>query len=111
MSGLLFAVRRRATPEIPQVDTDKDIPLILAESRREIVESLFDLFVRFSEVHALRAVEPAFKIRYNELNCNGTDSEKVRRNCEQRRNLRLGHRGQLAKLILDYQSENSTPYR
>lgn len=102
---MAITVRRRTATEIPQVRTDKDIVTVLELSRLDIAESIFQLFVARSDLHAFRAVEPALKIRYSDsFRCNSTYSPTVKSNCERRKNFALGHRGQLAKLILDYQN-------
>lgn len=63
------------------------------------------MFVKYSELHAFRAVEPSLKIRYKNINCNGTRREDIFQNCKKQQNLQLAHRGELTKLILEYQSE------
>ncbi|XP_015597570.1 chondroitin sulfate synthase 2 [Cephus cinctus] len=89
---------------IPLVRTDKDIPELLKLSSQTLIESLFDMFVSFSDLHCFRAVEPALKIRYKDVSCAGTRSDVAYKKCIRERSFRLGHRGQLAKLILEYQS-------
>lgn len=69
------------------------------------IGSIFEMFVSYSELHTFRGVEPSLKVRYKEVNCNGTRREDVFQNCKKQQNLQLAHRGELTKLILEYQSE------
>ncbi|XP_015115913.1 chondroitin sulfate synthase 2 [Diachasma alloeum] len=101
-------VRKSSEKDISIVRNDKDIISILKLSKSNIIDSLFELFVVYSDLHTLRAVEPALKVRYSEIDCRGARlaSESSKISCENRKYSRLGHRGQLAKLILDYQNSN-----
>ncbi|XP_034950059.1 chondroitin sulfate synthase 2 [Chelonus insularis] len=96
------AVRKQSAKEIPIINTDKDLPDIIKISKNNFVESIFELFVIYSDLHVFRAVEPALKIYYNKQNCSGMLSETAKSSCYSQMNLQLGHRGQLAKLIQEY---------
>lgn len=67
------------------------------------------MFVRFGDIHVIRAVEPALRLKYREINCQAfqaiTDSAvaALHKNCQTKRNINLGFRSQLSKLILEYQ--------
>lgn len=100
-------VRKDSERDIPLVKTDKDIVSLIKLSKNNIIDSIFELFVVYSDLHPLRAVEPVLKIRYSEVDCRGVKllNEMSKIDCENRKLLRLGHRGQLAKLILDYQND------
>ena len=99
----LISARKNIEAKISVVRTDKDISTIL--KTENWFGSIFEMFVSFSELHSFRAVEPALKIRYKEINCNGTRSGEIFKKCRKQKNLQLGHRGDLTKLILEYQSE------
>ena len=98
-----ISARKNIETKIPIVRTDKDISIILKTENS--IESIFDMFVSFSELHSFRAVEPSLKIRYKHINCNGTNNEKIFKKCKKRKNCQLGHRGDLTKLILEYKNE------
>lgn len=87
---------------VPSVRTDKDIASIIKLSQTVSIGSIFEMFVAFSNLSAFRAVEPALKLRYREINCIGTRNNITLDTCIKQRNLQLGSRSQLARLILDY---------
>ncbi|XP_063985772.1 chondroitin sulfate synthase 2 [Diachasmimorpha longicaudata] len=103
-----LTVRKSSEKDIPMVRNDKDIISILKLSKSNIIDSLFELFVVYSDLHPLRAVEPALKVRYSEIDCRGARvaSESSKISCETRKYSMLAQRGQLAKLILDYQNRS-----
>lgn len=97
------STRKLIEGKIPIVRTDKDIAMVIKS--KTLLNSIFEMFVTYSELHAFRAVEPSLKIRYKNVNCNGTRREDIFQNCKKQQNLQLAHRGELTKLILEYQSE------
>ncbi|CAL7941243.1 unnamed protein product [Xylocopa violacea] len=96
-------MRRTVEASIPIIHSDRDIPSILKLSQEIPVTSLFEMFVSFSNLHVLRAVEPALKVKYKNINCINTSSNMYKI-CTSSKNLHLGRRSQLARLILDYQT-------
>lgn len=98
-------MRRSNATNIPFVRTDKDLPLILKLGLNHVPTSLFEMFILYGDVHPLRAIEPSLKLRYKPLNCGDRQSNVAFDSCMEQRSSHLGHRGQLAKLILDYQSK------
>ncbi|CAG5092026.1 Similar to CHPF: Chondroitin sulfate synthase 2 (Homo sapiens) [Cotesia congregata] len=83
---------RRASEKIfPVIHSDREIKqLPTSTSSGKDLNSVFKLFVLFSDLHVFRAIEPALKLRYSDKN-----------NCKSL----LGHRGQLARLIDEYQKQ------
>lgn len=98
----LFAVRKTIEASIPIIHSDRDISSVLKFSRSIPVTSLFEMFVSFSNLHILRAIEPALKIRYKNADC--LDIIDNNNFCTRSKNFHLGRRSQLARLILDYQT-------
>lgn len=99
-----FTVRRTVEGSIPITRSDRDIPSLLKLSQDVPVTSLFEMFVSFSNIHVLRAVEPTLKVKYKSIDCNSTYSSNIYRMCRRSKNFHLGQRSQLAKLVLDYES-------
>ncbi|KZC05455.1 Chondroitin sulfate synthase 2 [Dufourea novaeangliae] len=97
-------MRRTAENSIPITHSDRDIPSILKPSKDLPAMSLFEMFVSFSNVHILRAVEPALIVKYKDINCNSTYNNNIFKLCTQSRDFHLGRRSQIARLILDYQT-------
>ena len=97
------AMRKTVEVSIPIIHSDRDIHSLLKLSQDIPVTSLFEMFVSFSNIHVLRAVEPALKVKYKNINCANT-TNNMYKICIQSRNLYLGRHSQLARLILDYQS-------
>lgn len=95
-------MRRTVETSIPITHSDKDIPSLLKFSPHTPITSLYEMFVSFSNVHVLRAVEPALKIKYKNISCSSTCSS-IYSSCIKSKNYHLGHRSQLARLILDYE--------
>lgn len=91
---------------IPVVRADRDISTFLKLSQQSPVTSVFELFVLFGDLHPFRALEPSLKIRHKEISCGGPQSDATYKDCSRARSLNLGNRGQLAKLILEYQRHN-----
>ncbi|XP_046421702.1 chondroitin sulfate synthase 2 [Neodiprion fabricii] len=100
------SIRKLAESIIPPVRADRDIATVLKPSEQNLINSVFELFILFGDLHPFRALEPALKIRYKEMNCRGTQSDVTHIDCMKARSLNLGNRGQLAKLILQYQHSN-----
>ncbi|KOC62206.1 Chondroitin sulfate synthase 2 [Habropoda laboriosa] len=97
------AMRRTVEVSIPIIHSDRDISTMMKLSQDIPVTSLFEMFVSFSNVHVLRAVEPALKVKYKNIDCANT-SNNIYKICTRSRKLHLGRRSQLARLILDYQT-------
>ncbi|XP_046617698.1 chondroitin sulfate synthase 2 [Neodiprion virginianus] len=100
------SIRKLAESIIPTVRADRDIATVLKPSKQNLINSAFELFILFGDLHPFRALEPALKIRYKEMNCRGTQSDVTHIDCMKARSLNLGNRGQLAKLVLQYQHSN-----
>ncbi|XP_043264218.1 chondroitin sulfate synthase 2 isoform X2 [Colletes gigas] len=98
------AMRRTTETDIPITHSDRDIPSLLKLSQNIPVTSLFEMFVSFSNLHVLRAVEPALKVKYKNINCTNACNGNMYKRCIQSRNFYLGRRSQLARLVLDYQT-------
>ncbi|XP_017878502.1 chondroitin sulfate synthase 2 [Ceratina calcarata] len=97
------AMRKTVEASIPIIHSDRDISTLLKLSQDIPAgyTSLFEMFVSFSNLHVLRAVEPALKVKYKDINCTNIWSN-IHNVCMQSKNLHLGRRSQLARLILDY---------
>lgn len=63
--------------------------------------TFYSLFVRKSDTHILRAVDPGLRLRYMSSNCNIKD-ENFRKTCQNFQALNQGSRSQLARIILSY---------
>lgn len=99
-------MRKSIENQVPLVRTDKDIARILKLSQSVFIGSIFDMFVVFSDLNTFRAVEPALKLKYREINCIGTRNNITLNTCLKQRSLQLGNRGQLTRLILDYKEHH-----
>lgn len=102
------AMRRTVETSIPIAHSDKDIPSLLKLSQNIPVTSLFEMFVSFSNVHILHAIEPALKIKYKNINCSSTCNNDVYEACVKSKSLNLGRHSQLARLVLDYQAHRNS---
>lgn len=96
-------MRKTIEASIPIIHSDRDILSILKLSQNIPVSSLFEMFVSFSNVHTLRAIEPALKVRYTNITC-ADNTNNINMFCTQLKSRYLGRRSQLARLILDYQT-------
>jgi hypothetical protein len=103
---LYISVRKSIENQVPLVRTDKDIANILKLSKTISIGSIFEMFVVFSNLNPFRAVEPALKLRYRKIDCIGTRNNVTLNTCLKQRNLQLGNRGQLTRLILDYKEHH-----
>ncbi|XP_046326065.2 chondroitin sulfate synthase 2-like [Haliotis rufescens] len=65
-------------------------------------EGLFDMFVKYQEIHVFRAIEPDLKHRYKPMECYPSAPEKLYERCLSRRAVGLATRGQLAKLVFEH---------
>ncbi|XP_011494577.1 PREDICTED: chondroitin sulfate synthase 2 [Ceratosolen solmsi marchali] len=101
-----MTVRKSIENQVPLVRTDKDIANILKLSKTISIGSIFEMFVVFSNLNPFRAVEPALKLRYRKIDCIGTRNNITLSTCLKQRNLQLGNRGQLTRLILDYKEHH-----
>nr|XP_031533825.1 chondroitin sulfate synthase 2 isoform X2 [Vicugna pacos] len=81
-----------------------------SEQEEELLESLdvYELFLRFSSLHVLRAVEPALLQRYRAQTCSARLSEDLYHRCRQSALESLGSRTQLAMLLFEQEQGNST---
>ena len=104
--NLYISVRKSIENQVAIVRTDKDIATILKLSQTVTIGSIFEMFVVFSNLNPFRAVEPALKLRYRDVNCIGTRNNITFHTCLKQRNLQLGSRGQLTRLILDYKEHH-----
>lgn len=95
-------MRKTIESSIPIIHSDRDILSILKLSQNIAISSLFEMFVSFSNMHTLRAIEPALKVRYTNITC--VDNININMFCIQSKSRYLGRRSQLARLILDYQT-------
>lgn len=100
---------------IPAIKSDSDIRVL----RSNLIDrdnftslalhTIYGMFVRFGDVHVIRSVEPALRLKYREIDCHlfetsaDTAVNAVYKNCRTRRNFNLGSRSQLSRLILEYQ--------
>lgn len=71
--------------------------------------TLYSLFVRASDLHMLRAVEPGLRLRHVSLECttNGSASDislHTLHACIKARANNLGSRSALARLLLEFQA-------
>ncbi|XP_014204721.1 chondroitin sulfate synthase 2 isoform X2 [Copidosoma floridanum] len=98
-------VRKSIKNQIPLVQTDKDIASMLKLSQSVPINSIFDMFAVHGKLNTFRATEPALKLFYRDVSCNGTKNNLSQSMCLKRKSLQLGNRGQLARLILNYQEQ------
>ncbi|KAM9851051.1 chondroitin sulfate synthase 2 [Aulostomus maculatus] len=76
----------------------------------EILETLdiYDMFVKYSDLHVFRAVEPALHQQYHYKICNPRASEDIYHRCVQSNLEGLGSRSQFAMLLFEQEQGNST---
>lgn len=74
--------------------------------------SVYSMFVTFSECHIFRAVESGLRLRHKQRHCelyegNIVDhiSAALYGDCVRSRNRNAGSKGQLARLVLEYQNQ------
>lgn len=96
-------MRKMNEEYIPIIHGDKDIPnKMTTMSDKNIIHSIYELFIFYGKLHVFRAVEPALKIHHNVINCTDELNEYIRQKCILSNSRQIGHRGQLAKLIKEY---------
>lgn len=80
------------------------------QENEEILESLdiFEMFLKYSDLHLFWAVEPALHQKYVYQACNPRLSEDGYHRCVQRNLEGLGSRSQLAMLLFEQEQGNST---
>ncbi|XP_068602509.1 chondroitin sulfate synthase 2 [Brachionichthys hirsutus] len=80
------------------------------QENEDLLESLdiFEMFVKYSDLHVFRAVEPALHQKYIYRACNPRLSEEIYHRCVQSNLEGLGSRSQLAALLFDQEQGNST---
>lgn len=121
-----FSTRKQIERQIPLVRADshiRDIASFFSDLPKndENVTSLathtvYSMFVRFGDVHVIRAVEPGLRLHYVQIDCDHHKSivdsvtSSLYKQCIDKRNFNLGSRSQLAKLILDYKSVVKQPF-
>lgn len=106
---------------LPMIRTDRDLSALTtvaslkptddktSDLLKSIVENtLYGLFVRASDVHMLRAVEPGLRLRHISLDCSSSGSASeislhMLNACVKKRAHNLGSRSALARLLLEYQ--------
>lgn len=114
---MYFSARRAMEQIIPIVRNDKDILNLVKDQDLNItnfaVYSLYSMFVRMSDLHVLRGVEPGLRLRYEEKTCpqpmtiHTITGAGLYHNCIKSQAFNLGSKSQLARLILEYQSSFS----
>ncbi|XP_076048148.1 chondroitin polymerizing factor [Oratosquilla oratoria] len=101
--GDYLSVRRSLQETIPLFRSDKDLK---RDHPEDYEFGLYGMFVQVSDLHVLRAVEPALKLSYAAVECSGLESnERLQDFCVRRQEESLGLRPQLSKLILDYEEQ------
>uniref|UniRef100_H3B0C3 Hexosyltransferase n=2 Tax=Latimeria chalumnae TaxID=7897 RepID=H3B0C3_LATCH len=80
------------------------------QENEEILEVLdiYDVFIKYSNLHVFRAVEPALKQRFRHRVCNPRLSEEIYHRCVQSNLEGLGSTSQLAMLLFEQEQGNST---
>lgn len=80
------------------------------EQQEELLEGmdLYELFLQFSSLHVLRAVEPALLQPYRPQSCGAQLSESLYHHCRLSVLEGLGSRAQLAMLLFEQEQGNST---
>ncbi|XP_063219293.1 chondroitin sulfate synthase 2 isoform X2 [Bacillus rossius redtenbacheri] len=105
--------RKLSESIIPIIRTDRDISTTFLRyqnayrnASNNFISSIYSMFISYSNVHILRSVEPSLRLRYVDKSCSGLVLARnvVYDKCRQTKELSLGTRSQLAKVILDYQS-------
>lgn len=81
-----------------------------AQDNEDILETMdiYDLFVKYSNLHVFRAVEPALLQHYRPHSCNPRLSEEQYHRCMQSSLEGLGSRAQLAMVLFEQEQGNST---
>ena len=114
--------RKTIEKKLPMIRADKDLNVLMSVSSSTLQDketsefltslaenTLYSLFVRASDLHVLRAVEPGLRLRHSSDSCSsdGSTSEislRMLSACIKARANNLGSRGALARLLLEFQS-------
>lgn len=118
LSVSYVSARKKIEKLVPLIHSDSDIRLFkpMASGNENFtnlaLNTVYAMFVRFGDVHVIRGVEPALHLNYQEIDC--TPFQRISdntiavlyQNCITKRNANLGSRGQLSKLLLEYQETN-----
>ncbi|XP_068186112.1 chondroitin sulfate synthase 2 [Antennarius striatus] len=80
------------------------------QENEDLLETLdiFEMFVKYSDLHVFRAVEPALHQKYIYQTCNPRLSEDIYHRCVQSNLEGLGSRSQLAMLLFEQEQGNRT---
>ncbi|NXY25747.1 CHSS2 synthase, partial [Atrichornis clamosus] len=80
------------------------------QENEDILETLdiYDMFIKYSNLHVFRAVEPALLQRYRHQACNPRLSEDIYHRCVQSSLEGVGSRSQLAMVLFEQEQGNST---
>lgn len=111
--------RKRAESLIPIIRADRDIHHLVSETTSHSLKavnmtnpSVYSMFVAYSECHIFRAVESGLRLHHKQRHCelyegNIVDhtSAALYGNCVRSRNRNAGSKGQLARLVLEYQNQ------
>ncbi|XP_050825615.1 chondroitin sulfate synthase 2 isoform X2 [Gopherus flavomarginatus] len=81
-----------------------------AQENEDILETvdIYDMFIKYSNLHVFRAMEPALLQRYRQHVCNPRLSEEIYHRCMQSNLEGLGSRSQLAMVLFEQEQGNST---
>lgn len=105
---------------IPIVRADRDIRLLVSESTSHSLKianltnpSVYSMFVAYSDCHVFRAVEAGLRLRHKQRHCELYEENIVDQisaalfsDCVRSRNRNAGSKGQLARLVLEYQNQS-----
>lgn len=80
------------------------------QENEDILETLdiYDMFIKYSNLHVFRAVEPALLQHYRHQACNPRLSEEIYHRCVQSSLEGVGSRSQLAMVLFEQEQGNST---
>ncbi|KFO72186.1 Chondroitin sulfate synthase 2, partial [Cuculus canorus] len=80
------------------------------QENEDILETLdiYDMFIKYSNLHVFRAVEPALLQRYRHQACNPRLSEEIYHRCVQSSLEGVGSRSHLAMVLFEQEQGNST---
>ncbi|XP_009988900.1 PREDICTED: chondroitin sulfate synthase 2 [Tauraco erythrolophus] len=80
------------------------------QENEDILETLdiYDMFIKYSNLHVFRAVEPTLLQRYRHQTCNPRLSEEIYHRCMQSSLEGVGSRSQLAMVLFEQEQGNST---
>ncbi|NXJ88142.1 CHSS2 synthase, partial [Corythaixoides concolor] len=80
------------------------------QENEDILETLdiYEMFIKYSNLHVFRAVEPTLLQRYRHQACNPRLSEEIYHRCMQSSLEGVGSRSQLAMVLFEQEQGNST---